>query len=296
MRISIGIVTKKIKGFYYVESNNEVFECRLRGLIKRSNNKDNCVIGDRVEFSEEKKVIDKIEKRKNILYRPLVANLDYIVITFAAKAPKIEFNRLNLMLLNAFFYNVKPILLINKIELISEEELDLLKSKLKYIEEMDIKIFYVSTYNKLNLNPLKDYLKDSISAFGGPSGVGKSSILNEIQTEINLEIGELSKKIDRGKHTTKGATLLHLEKGGYVIDTPGFSSLDLPDIKNIRELISVFPLIEKYGQYCKFNDCLHINEPKCEVKNKVEEGIIPLDRYNLYKTIYYELKIKWNKY
>lgn len=293
MKVIKGRVVNKIQGYYYVDTGSEKIECKLRGTLKMSNKKDNCIVGDIVEV--ENGAIQKVFERENILYRPLVSNLSYIVITFACKDPNFDMTRFNLMLLNANYYRIKPLVVINKIELMNQEELDSFKKTLEFLEVLDIETIYTSTQERVNINVLEEYLKDKLSALGGPSGVGKSSLINLLQNDMVLEVGETSKKISRGKHTTKGTTLLNLNVGGYIIDTPGFSSLELPPVKDNDELLELFP--EFYGYTCKFNDCIHINEPSCGVKEAYNLGKVSKTRYEFYVDCYNKLKAeRWNRY
>ncbi|WP_294660312.1 ribosome small subunit-dependent GTPase A [uncultured Fusobacterium sp.] len=285
----------KIQGFYYVKSENNVYECKLRGILKRKESKDNCVVGDIVEISEDNSIIN-VEKRKNLVERPLVANIDYLVIQFAAKDPDVDYERLNLLLLRSFYYKITPLVIINKIDLLNDHEMTELKKGLEFLEKINIKYFLISQKENIGIEELKLFLKDKITAFGGPSGVGKSSIINLLQNEKKLETGETSKRLRRGKHTTKDTNLLELIGGGYIIDTPGFSSVELPDIKDAQELIALFPEFSNRGD-CKFNNCLHLNEPSCAIKEAVKNGEILEERYNFYKKVYEKLKQeRWNKY
>lgn len=290
-----GVVINKIQGFYYVKSEEQVYECKLRGILKRKDDKQNCVVGDIVEISEDNAII-KVEKRKNLVERPLVANIDYLVIQFAGKDPAIDYERLNILILRSFYYKITPIVVINKIDLLTNEEIEDVKKNLEFLNKLNIKYFLVSEKANIGIDDLKAYIKDKITAFGGPSGVGKSSIINLLQSAKKLETGETSKKLKRGKHTTKDTNLLPLKDGGYIIDTPGFSSIELPEIKNVQELIELFPEF-KVEESCKFNNCLHLNEPNCAIKNSVEQGVISQTRYEFYKRIYEKLKNeRWNKY
>lgn len=290
-----GVVINKIQGFYYVKSEEQVYECKLRGILKRKDDKQNCVVGDIVEISEDNAII-KVEKRKNLVERPLVANIDYLVIQFAGKDPAIDYERLNILILRSFYYKITPIVVINKIDLLTNEEIEDVKKNLEFLNKLNIKYFLVSEKANIGIDNLKAYIKDKITAFGGPSGVGKSSIINLLQSAKKLETGETSKKLKRGKHTTKDTNLLPLKDGGYIIDTPGFSSIELPEIKNVQELIELFPEF-KVEESCKFNNCLHLNEPNCAIKNLVEQGVISQTRYEFYKRIYEKLKNeRWNKY
>ena len=288
-----GVVITKIKGFYYVSSEGHTYECRLRGVLKRRDRKDNCIVGDIVEFGEDG-AISAVEKRRNIINRPLVANIDYLVIQFSAIDPKLDYERLNILMLNSYYYNIKPVVVINKVDLISSEEQEEIKTKLEYLKALDIDLFFISTYNNIGIDKIKDYIKDKITAFGGPSGVGKSSILNLLQNNMELEVGETSRKLKRGKHTTRGTTLLPLNNGGFVIDTPGFSSIEHPPVEDVRKLISLFPEFIM-DTSCKFANCVHINEPQCRVKEAVEEKKISRDRYEFFLRCYEKYKLeRWN--
>lgn len=291
-----GRVINKIQGFYCVSDGTQEHECRLRGVLKRKDKKDNCVVGDYVEISEDNFIMNILE-RKNIINRPLVANIDYLVIQFAAKDPEIELDRLNNLILNSIYHKISPIVVINKIDLLSEDERKELEDTLSYLKDVDIPLFFVSTFKNENVDKVKEMITGKTTAFGGPSGVGKSSILNIIQNKKELMVGETSKRLKAGKHTTRDSNLIPLTEGGYVIDTPGFSSLELPPIENVEELVSLFKEFTFEEGYCKFLDCHHINEPGCVIKEKVQQGKISKIRYDFYKKVYEKLKNeRWNRY
>ena len=289
-----GVVINKIQGFYYVESNNKVFECKLRGILKKTNNKYNCVVGDRVEISEDNSIVE-IFKRDNMLIRPIVANVDYLAIQFAAKHPNIDFERINLLLLTAFYYKVKPIVIVNKIDYLTEEELCELKEKLSFLEKISVPMFLISCHQNIGLEKVENFLKDKITVIGGPSGVGKSSFINFLQSERILKTGEISERLQRGKHTTRDSNMIKMKVGGYIIDTPGFSSIEVPNIENREELISLFPEFSSI-ESCKFLNCSHTHEPGCNVKKEVEENKISKDRYDFYKKTLEILSERWNRY
>lgn len=290
-----GRVINKIQGFYYVDVEGTVHECRLRGVLKRTEKKENCVVGDIVEISDENFIMT-IEKRKNILTRPTVANIDNLVIQFAARNPVIDFERLDLLILHSFFNNIDPIVVINKVDLIDEAEKSEINERLSYLNQIDVPLLFISTEKNIGIDILEGLLKDKVTAFGGPSGVGKSSIINMLQDAKELQTGATSERLKRGKHTTRDSKLLPLKMGGFVIDTPGFSSLELPEIPDLNALVKLFPEFAQSGG-CKFSNCVHINEPGCGVKQLLEEGKISKVRYDYYKKVYETLKNeRWNKY
>lgn len=281
-----GIVTKKVNGYYSVAFENSEYLCKLKGLIKRENDKSNCITGDIVEFSKEELVITTVLPRKNSIMRPLVANIDYLLITFSAKNPNFDFDRFSLILLNSFFYKITPVVVINKCDLLSDDEKTVFKERMNFLAKLEIPIFFVSTFNKSGINELELFLKEKISALAGPSGAGKSSLMNLLQDKVNAEVGDISTKIERGKHTTKGATLIPMNCGGFIIDTPGFSNIDIPPVKSNAEYIELYPDISHLGSDCSFKDCVHINEPKCNVKLSLENNSLSQERYDFYLKYY----------
>ncbi len=270
--------------------DNETFLCKLKGILKRENDKSNCITGDTVEFSKEELVITAIHNRKNSLPRPLVANVDYFIITFAAKQPDFDFDRFSLLLINSFYYNITPVVVINKEELLTIDEKSELTSRLSFLKNLGVNLFFLSALSETGINELKDFMGNKICAFGGPSGAGKSSLINKLQSSEILEIGDISLKTERGKHTTKGASLLICDNGGYIIDTAGFSTIDFPKFTSIDEYIESFPDIDELSENCGFRNCRHINEPSCRVKDAVADGSFSEERYQLYKKYYVEIE------
>ena len=266
----------------------------MRGILKKTNNKYNCVVGDRVEISEDNAIVEIFE-RDNMLIRPIVANVDYLAIQFAAKHPNIDYERINLLLLTAFYYKVKPLVIVNKIDYLSEEELTELKERLAHLKSIGVPAFLISCQDNIGLQEVEDFLKDKTTVIGGPSGVGKSSLINFLQSERILKTGEISERLQRGKHTTRDSNMIRMKAGGYIIDTPGFSSIEIPKIENREELISLFPEFTNIDS-CKFLNCSHVHEPDCNVKKAVEENKISQDRYNFYKKTLEILLERWNRY
>ncbi len=259
-----------------------IYECRLRGSLKVKNDKMNCIIGDIVEFDENEKVITKIEKRKNFLHRPLLSNIDFIGILFSVVSPNFDFTVFQKMLLNAESQNISSILIISKIDLISDEDLQIFLNKIKENFGNSIPVFPISAENNIGLEQLLSYIKGKSVTISGPSGSGKSTLINTLIGEDILETNEISNKTSRGRHTTTESRFFRIDTDTYLIDTPGFSSLEFPKLKDKKELELLFPEFIDYIPQCKFRDCLHMNEPDCSIKEHILTGDIPKMRYDFY--------------
>ncbi|MTI67592.1 MAG: ribosome small subunit-dependent GTPase A [Firmicutes bacterium] len=283
-----GIIIKGIGGFYYVKTDSSIIECKARGKFR--NKKIKPLVGDRVKVKltheDNKGVIEEIENRKNVLIRPPVANIDQAVIVFALKKPDPNLWLLDRFLMMAENENIDIIICINKIDLGSKEEMNYIK---KNYDLAGYKVITTNGKNEINTESLKEILKNKISVFAGPSGVGKSTLLNSVQPNLSLKTGEISEKTNRGKHTTRSANLLELDIGGWVVDTPGFSSLNI-NFADEDNLDYFFKEIYEYKNMCKFTGCKHHKEPKCAVKEALEEGQISKDRYNNYIKFLHEIK------
>ena len=278
-----GRIIKGIGGFYYVKTGGgEVFECRARGIFRKENIKP--YVGDEVEFSVKARQgsIEKIMPRRTVLLRPAVANIDAILIVIAAAEPEPDMLLCDKLVLSAMIAGIKPIICINKADLRSGEELAGIYRK------AGLDAFCVSAREKDTVRVIMPYIEGKITAFSGPSGVGKSTLLS-IVTGKKQETGEISQKIKRGRNTTRRVELLELEGGGYVLDTPGFSSFEITGIK-ADELKEYFPEMQPLSAECRFKGCSHLDEPDCAVKAAVLDGIIAKSRYESYKTIYETLK------
>lgn len=284
-----GVIIKGIGGFYYVDTGVGIYECRARGRFRIKN--ITPLIGDMVEIEEDptsfQGYILSITERKNQLTRPTVANIDQVIIVFAAKKPDINMTLMQKFLVYSEYKKLNVIVCINKIDLDEEEDY---MEVVKMLESIPYRVIRTSVKASVGIEQMEEILRDRISVFAGPSGAGKSSILNSIQPGLKLKTGDLSKKIDRGTHTTRHAELIKLEKGGMVTDTPGFTSFDIGELM-ISKLESCFPEFESYKD-CYFQDCVHDKEPQCGIKDAVEQGKINKIRYDFYIELLRELKEK----
>lgn len=286
-RILHGIIRKCIGGFYYVEAADTVYECRARGIFR--NQGMTPVAGDRAVISvlpDGKGSLDRIEERKNSLVRPPVANLDYLAVVVSMAEPAPSPLVVDKMLALAEWNHVEPIVVINKIDLQDPVEW------VRIYRRAGFEVFSVSARLDKSVEPLRCFLGGKVTAFTGNSGVGKSSLLNVIDPRFSLETGAISQKLGRGRHTTRSAELFPLENGGYIVDTPGFASLDLERIQRIykEELPYCFREFVPLLGRCRFTSCSHTKEAGCAVLEAVAEGKISPQRHESYKAMYDEVK------
>ncbi|MCG9968462.1 ribosome small subunit-dependent GTPase A [Pelotomaculum terephthalicicum JT] len=280
-----GIVLKAYSGHYFVHDGGCAWECSLRGRFRYE--KQQVLVGDRVELApkaDRAGVIVKVLSRRSALLRPPVANVDQAIIIFSVREPEPNPGLLDRFLITAVMNQIEPVICFNKIDLIENGEVALVS---RYQGVYTVAL--TSAVTGTGLDSLREKLRGKISVFAGPSGVGKSTILNAIVPELKLKTGRVSEKLKRGKHTTRHVELISLPEGGLVADTPGFSSLDLPDIK-LEELAGYFPEMEEYSGDCYFSGCLHDREPGCAVKKAVEQGGIEESRYRQYVEFLQELR------
>ncbi len=281
-----GIIVRGVGGNYYVDIGNEIIECRARGLFRVQNIKP--LVGDKVLIRlttenehDRSGYIEEIKERTNEIKRPSVANVEQLLIFFAVCNPEPSFLLLDKLLIAAEINKLKPIICFNKSDLISEER----KKEIKNIFiNTGYKVIFTSKYDEESIRELKFVLKDKLSVFSGPSGVGKSSMMNAVQPDFELKTGDISEKLKRGKHTTRHAEIYKLNFGGFVVDTPGFSSFELETVDQFK-LSEYYPEIYKYSSGCRFDDCLHHKEPSCVIKDAVSEGLISEMRYLNYTKI-----------
>ncbi len=295
-----GKIIKGIAGFYYVcvtnpaEDTTEIYECKAKGIFRKDGTKP--LVGDDVEMEvldedAGKGNIQKILPRKNALIRPAVANVDQALVIFAAAKPAPNFNLLDRLLIMMAEQELPCIICFNKQDIVDEEE----RKKLTAIyEDCGCRVVLASATKGEGTEEIRELLKGKTTTVAGPSGVGKSSMVNSLCGDTYMETGEISEKIDRGKHTTRHAELLLIGPDTYIVDTPGFSSLSVFNMEK-EELKDFYPEFAKYEDECRFRGCSHINEPDCGVKNALQNGNISPMRYENYVQIYGELKSqkKW---
>lgn len=287
-----GKIVKGIAGFYYVHVvESGLYECKAKGVFRKEKIKP--LVGDMVEIdildeTEKKGNIIEILERKNELIRPAVANIDQALVVFAVTKPRPHFNLLDRFLIMMESKDIPVILCFNKKDIATEPEIQELKD---IYEKCGYQIVFTSALEEDNTEDLKELLRGKTTAIAGPSGVGKSSLINIFQPDANMETGSISEKIERGKHTTRHSELIWMEENTYIMDTPGFSSLYTNDFEK-EELKYYFTEFSEYEGQCRFLGCDHIREPGCAVKEALEEGKIHPVRYENYLEMYNELKEK----
>lgn len=287
-----GKIVKGIAGFYYVHVvGSGVYECKAKGIFRKEKKKP--LVGDDVEIeildeNEREGNLTGIFPRRNELVRPAVANIDQALVVFAAAKPSPHFNLLDRFLVMMRRKEIPVILCFNKEDIVSEPELAELRA---IYSGSGCRLVFTSAKEEKNIGEVRALLRGKTTAVAGPSGVGKSSLINLLQPEANMETGSISRKIERGKHTTRHSELFCVEEDSYIMDTPGFSSLYVNDFEK-EELKYYFPEFAPYEGKCKFAGCVHIHEPECAVKTAVDSGGIHTVRYEDYKDMYEELKNK----
>ena len=268
-----GQIYKIHSDFYYVQMDSQSFECKIREVLKKQQIK--IVTGDFVEF--ENGVISKVLPRKTFIPRPAVANIDQIVVVSALKHPDLDFLQLNRYISLAKYYKIPIVLCFNKEDLGLEEKE---QNKIFSIyEKLGYKVVFTSALEKIGIDDFQKLLENKISALCGNSGVGKSSLINALNPNVHLRTKEVSEKLNRGTHTTRHCEIIKITDNTFIVDTPGFSNVRF-DFLLPQDVSLLFDEISKYRQYCKYSDCLHINEDGCEVLKHIEE--IDETRYKSY--------------
>lgn len=292
-----GLIIKSISGLYYVldSETEKIYKCRGRGNFRYK--KISPLVGDYVDYSQElndEGYILEIDERKNELVRPPICNVDQAILVFSAKNPKFSPNLLDRFLALIEYNNIKPIIVVSKIDLLTESEKTELDKQIAYYERIGYDVYWTTQTDPSSVDDVLETFKNNITVLAGQSGVGKSSLLNIIDSNLELKTGEISKHLGRGRHTTRHVEL-HRFNNGFVADTPGFSSLEFIDME-LEDLSQSFIDFFELSSDCKYRGCLHINEPKCAVKEALKAGNILQSRYDNYVSFVEEIKNRKPKY
>ena len=268
----VGKIIKQLSNDYTVKTESGLIVCKPRGKFRKLG--ITPLVGDNVEIDENNKYILEILERKNELERPSLSNVDQAVIVTSVKIPNFSSNLLDKLLTIIEFNNIKPIICFTKLDLLEEEELKEIKNIQNYYRKIGYEV-----YNNYD-DGLKNIFKDKITVFAGQSGAGKSSLLNKLDDSLNIEIGEVSVALGRGRHTTRHTELIEV-LGGLIADTPGFSAINFSGMTN-EDIRDNFIEFNEYRDNCEYKDCMHNNETKCYIKDKVNDGTIIPSRYENY--------------
>lgn len=289
-----GVIVKGVGGSYEVDlsDSQRTVIAKPRGIFRKKEIAISPMVGDMVSVSlldDGSGAIEKIHERKSVLVRPKVANVGQALVVFAYKEPDLHLDLLDRFIINCEAANVRTIIAFNKVDLLNEKSRDEARSIKEMYEKIGYKVLDISTYINTGLDLAKEALIGETTVFAGPSGAGKSSIFNAVCGEKHMEVGELSAKISRGKHTTRHSQLIKLQKDSYIVDSPGFSSIHLEGVE-ANELKYLFREFERPSKDCKFANCNHIDEPECGVKKSVLDGLVYEVRYKRYLSFSEELR------
>lgn len=293
-----GRIIEEHKNHYFVDTEEGIINATLKGVLKKQ--KDRLYVGDFVDvevfnMDPPEGIIRKLYQRKNIFHKPAIANIQQIVFVNTLKEPALNLEFMDRFLFSSHVYQFPTILAFNKSDLYSQNDRKELSTIASYYENLGYACLTLSALTGENIESLTDLCDNTLSILAGLSGTGKSTILGKIFPDRFFRTQELSKNIDRGMHTTTNTTLLKLSGPGYIADTPGFSFIDLPDMDE-QDVSSHFPEIADNEGNCKFNNCIHENEPGCAIKELVDSGEIALYRYNNYLSIYKSVQEKRREY
>ncbi|WP_414056090.1 ribosome small subunit-dependent GTPase A [Macrococcus equi] len=292
MNVIKGQIIKALSGFYYVKDDkNEIYQCRARGNFRKKG--ITPYVGDFVTFQIENEtdgyILDILD-RKNVMVRPPVVNVGRVIVVMSAKEPDFSLNLVDKFITIIESYDIEPVLLVTKKDLLTDDEIAYIEKCLAYYESIGYKVLFVSNKDSHNFTSLIQ----GITVLAGQSGVGKSSFINALIPDANLNTGIISNALNRGKHTTRHVELIPLQEG-YIADTPGFSSLDLDNIDRNTLKYCFIEFAQRAGE-CKFRECLHINEPKCAIKDAVDAGDILESRYQHYQQMLEEIENRKVRY
>ena len=271
--MAVGQIFKIHSDFYYINCDNQVYECKIREVLKKQ--KQKIFVGDYAEFSDG--AIEKILHRKNFITRPTVANIDRVIIISAVKEPELNFSQLNRYISFAKYHNLDTVLCFNKNDLSDDDKT--IEKVFSIYEPLGYDILFTSALEGYGIEEFKTLLQGKTSVLCGASGVGKSSLINAVSPELNLKTKKISEKTQRGTHTTRHCEIISIDNDSRIVDTPGFSNLKF-DFLMPNEVDLLFPEISKYKKDCKFQDCLHITETGCAVKDNLDK--IDETRYKSY--------------
>lgn len=286
-----GKIMKGIAGFYYVHTAAGLVECKAKGIFRKEQIKP--LVGDNVEIRlvDEENLLGNIVRilpRSNALIRPAAANIDQALVIFAIVKPNPNYNLLDRFLITMEKQKLPSIICFNKKDIATDNERQELSGAYGCC---GYQVLFVSGKEKQGMEEIREQLRGKTTVVAGPSGVGKSTIINALYPKANMETGEISRKIERGKHTTRHAQLFALGEETFIMDTPGFTSLNLSEMEK-EDLQSFYPEFKDYEKKCRFGGCAHINEPVCGVKAALETGKISKVRYDNYVLLYDELKMR----
>ncbi|MEC5422741.1 ribosome small subunit-dependent GTPase A [Virgibacillus sp. C22-A2] len=290
-----GRIIKALSGFYYVKSGETIYQCRGRGVFRKKN--ITPLVGDFVSFDindPNEGYIMEIKPRSNELVRPPIANLNQAIIVSSAKDPDFSATLLDRFLVLIEAKNIKPVIFITKMDIVSSSVKQEIETYQKEYQQIGYDVELLSSKLPAQLPKLDHYFTDNVTVIAGQSGVGKTSLLNALDPTLLLKTAEISKSLGRGKHTTRHVELIDVQ-GGLVADTPGFSALEFSELE-LEQLAGCFPEIREQKQYCKFRGCMHVKEPKCAVKQAVDQGAIPAYRYKHYLNFYEEIQLRKPRY
>jgi ribosome biogenesis GTPase len=296
-----GLVTKSTGSWYQVKAGDQTIDCRIKGKFRTKGitTTNPLAVGDVVDFEMEPEqgtgVITNLHQRKNYIIRKsinlskqaqiIAANLDLALLVVTLASPRTSLGFIDRFLVTAEAYSIPASLIFNKLDLFSDEGLEILDDYKSIYENIGYPCYSVSALEGTNIDVVQNLLKDKVTLFSGHSGVGKSSLINSLLPDLDLRTHMVSEWSDKGMHTTTFAEMFDLPQGGYIIDTPGIRELGVIDIEK-QELSHFFPEMRKKLNQCRFNNCRHINEPGCAVLDALEAGEIALSRYDSYLSIY----------
>ncbi|CAM3081272.1 ribosome small subunit-dependent GTPase A [Filibacter tadaridae] len=290
-----GQIRKAISGFYYVENDGQLIQCKGRGVFR--NRGVHPLVGDFVTYvpdGDNNAMVTVVHERKNELVRPPISNVDQALLVFSIVEPAFSSHLLDRFLVVVESFDIKPIICLTKKDLVTDEEFEKVEKVAAYYEQIGYDVIKTSIGDEGLSGILKPYFEGKTTVLAGQSGVGKSTLLNTVLPKLGLKTGIISQALGRGKHTTRHVELLEVA-GGLVADTPGFSSLDFDHIER-EELPHYFIDMEEVSSMCKFRGCLHLKEPKCAIKERVEKGEIPRSRYDNYLQFMQEITERKPRY